>query len=121
MLVYSRRSNSKHKENLTSQAPRELEPMIAPSFHKSPADTGISELDLPIALRKKPRTCTLHPISRFVSNSNLSSTFNAFTSSLTSIEFSKNVQALVVLEWRGAVMEEMKALKKGNVGCNGAI
>ena len=47
MLVYSRRSKSKHRKNLMSQ-----EPMIALNCHKSPVDTGISKHDLPIALRK---------------------------------------------------------------------
>ena len=48
-----------------------------------------------------------------MSYNKLSNVFSAFTSSLTSIKFPKNVQeALVVPGWRGAVMEEMKALKK---------
>ncbi|XP_024024098.1 uncharacterized protein LOC112092356 [Morus notabilis] len=73
----------------------------------------IPDIDIPIAHRKKPRSCTLHPISKFVSQENLTNGFQAFVSNLNNIEILKNVQkALAIPEWRNVVMEEMRALKK---------
>lgn len=70
-------------------------------------------MELPIALRKKPYSCILHPISKFVSYNTLSETCHAFTTNLNKIRIPKDVhEALEVPEWTKAMMEEMKALKK---------
>jgi hypothetical protein len=50
-------------------------------------------------------------MSKFISYSNLSSSFSAFASKLSSVEITKNVQdALEIPKWREAVLEEMRAL-----------
>ena len=75
-----------------------------------------SDLDLPIALRKGVRSCTIHPISNFVSYHRLSSSFSAFTSHLSSIEIPKNVQETFGdPRWKAAVVEEVKALIKNGM------
>ncbi|RVW49858.1 Retrovirus-related Pol polyprotein from transposon RE1 [Vitis vinifera] len=69
--------------------------------------------DLPIAIRKQPRSCTLHPISNFVSYNSLSAKCRAFTTNLDRIQLPKNIQeAFEIPEWKEAVMEEIRALEK---------
>ncbi|WJX66879.1 hypothetical protein P8452_51386 [Trifolium repens] len=71
------------------------------------------DINDPVAVRKPVRSCTKHPMSNFISYSNLSSSFSAFTSKLSSVEIPKNVQdALEIPKWREAVLEEMKTLEK---------
>jgi hypothetical protein len=111
MIVYSRKPKSKDKEKLTLEAPRESEPVIAPDTHEL-SSTSQDTDDLPIALRKQTRSCTLHPISKFVAYDTLSSKFKAFVSNLDSTEIPRNIQeALGSPKWRKAVMDEMKALE----------
>lgn len=80
MLVYSKKL--KAKENLTSEAPRELEPMIAPDVHKS-YEPKHSNIDLLIVLKKQTRSCTLYPISKFISYKALSTDFHTLHLTLT--------------------------------------
>ena len=69
--------------------------------------------DLPIAFRKQPHSCTLHPISKFVSYNALSTKCRAFTTNLDRIQIPKNIQeALEIPEWKEAVMEKIRALEK---------
>ena len=100
-----------------------LESLHAPTIHpdkgienqtiSTPND--ISNLDLPIVLRKEKRQCTQHPLSNFVSFENLSSSYQAFVSRLSSIKIPKSVQeALSDENWKKAMLEEMNALKKNN-------
>ena len=115
LRVYSRRPKVQHREDLTLTAPRELNPVIAPNDAELSSPDSLSEADLslPIALRKQPRSCTLHPISKFVSYNALSAKFRTFTSSLDREKIPRDVQeALKVPEWRKAVIEEMNALEK---------
>jgi len=52
-------------------------------------------------------------MSNYVSYKNLSPSFFALTSHLSSVEIPKNVQeALQVLEWKKAISEEMRVFKK---------
>ncbi|XP_052198904.1 sulfhydryl oxidase 2-like isoform X6 [Diospyros lotus] len=114
-LVYSRRPKSKPNETLASEAPKEFELVIAPTTHETkPNPDQVKNLDdLPITLRKKPRSCTLHPISKFVSYNALCAKCCAFTSNLDRIQIPKNIQeALEIPEWRELVMEEISALEK---------
>ncbi|CAH9142653.1 unnamed protein product [Cuscuta epithymum] len=69
-----------------------------------------SDLDLPIALRKGTQSCT-HPISSFVSYSQLFSASCSFIACIDSISIPKSVkEALSHPEWRHAMVEEMNAL-----------
>ncbi|GFZ18297.1 hypothetical protein Acr_27g0000360 [Actinidia rufa] len=63
----------------------------------------------PIALRKGKRTCTLHPISQFISCDHLSPSLCAFTISLTIVPKSVS-KAMSVPSWTQAMVEEMTAL-----------
>ena len=65
-LVYSRRPKSKFNETIISEALKESEPMIVPTPQGYGSNSDQVTDDLPIALRKQPRSCTLHPILKFV-------------------------------------------------------
>lgn len=83
------------------------------SHSSLPVDPVPSDLDLPIALKKSVWSCTIHPISSFVSYHRLSSSFSTSAPHLSSIEIPKNVQkAFGDPRWKVAVVEEVKALKK---------
>ena len=83
------------------------------SHSSLPIDLVPSDLDFPITLRKGDRSCTIHPISNFISCHILSSSFFVFTSYFFSIEISKNVQeAFGDPRWKAAIVEEVKALEK---------
>ena len=59
------------------------------------------------------RSCTQHPLLKYVSYKNLSPVFHAFTSQLSCMEIPNTVwDALKVPEWKKAVFKEMKALEK---------
>ena len=112
-LVYSRRPKSKFNKTLISEALKELEPVIVPTPQESGSNPDQVTNDLPIALRKQPRSCTLHHISKFVSYNALSTKCHAFTTHLDRIQIPKNIQeVLEIPEWREAVMEEIRALEK---------
>ena len=66
-----------------------------------------------MALTKGVRSCTLHPISHYVSYDRLSPDFRSFVSKLSNIEVPKTVEeALKIPEWKRAIEEEMEALIK---------
>ena len=52
----------------------------------------IDDLDIPIATRKGVRSCTQHPISKFVSYSRLSPPYKTFVSNLPSVFVPNHVQ-----------------------------
>ena len=80
------------------------------STDPAPTDPPLSDLDLPIALRKGKRTCT-YPISSCVSYDQLSSSSRCFVTALDSISIPKTViEALSHPDWRAAMEEEMMAL-----------
>ena len=94
----------------------ESEPMLGTGSSSSRNPETISNrLDEPIALRKGVRSCTQHPISKFVSYDNLSPLFHAFTTNLSRIDVPGTIEdALAVPEWKNAVLEEMQALEKND-------
>ena len=68
--------------------------------------------DLPIALRKGNRsTSNPHPIYNFLSYHQLSSTYSAFVSTISTVSLPKNTnEALSHPGWRQAMVDEMVAL-----------
>ncbi|RVW26126.1 hypothetical protein CK203_112187 [Vitis vinifera] len=90
-LVYSRRPKSKFNETLISEALKESEPVIVPTPRESGSNPDQVTDNLPIALRKQPRSCTLHPISKFVSYNALFAKCCAFTTNLDRIQIPKNI------------------------------
>ena len=100
-----------------------LRSLHAPTIHPdkdtenqtTSTSNDISDFDLPIALRKEKRQCTQYPLSNFVSFDNQSSSYQAFVSKLSSIKIPKPVRkALRNENWKKAILEEMRALKKNN-------
>ena len=72
-----------------------------------------NDLDLPLALRKGTGSCTIHPISQFVSLQNLSPQYEAFTTQLFSHGIPITVEEALSLEPRKEAMKEgMRTLKK---------
>ena len=121
LRVYSRRKISQgNKQVMNPTHSQEAEPLVEPHPPKVSGNpknnpSPILDLDVPIAIRKGIRSCTQHPISKFISYSNLSSSFRAFTSSVSSIVIPRSIEeALNVSEWKTAVLEEMHALKQNN-------
>lgn len=70
-------------------------------------------LNLPIAQRKGFKSCTQHPISKFVSYHQLSHSYIFYANNLFAVEIPKDIQdTLKVPKWRKVVLEEMDTLKK---------
>lgn len=120
LKVYSRRHLTRQDNPLPTQLCQESNPN---ECSRNPTDTGDTlnsatetvPKDLPIALRKGTRTCTMHPISRFVSYKKLSPTYSAFITNLSESEIPRDVhEALKKPGWKEAVLEEMKALKENH-------
>ena len=66
-------------------------------------ELDINDLDIPIALRKGPRSCTQHPISKFLAYSHLSKHMQALVSHLSKIETPNNVEeALQNSDWKAS-------------------
>ncbi|RVW71043.1 Retrovirus-related Pol polyprotein from transposon RE1 [Vitis vinifera] len=114
------------EEGALSQQTHEAE--LGPNPSKLPGNNALdgtvdSELEndilnMPIAWRKRVRSCTQHPIGNFISYDKLSPTFRAFTSSITKIQVPQNIQeAFKYPKWKAIVDEEVWALEKndGNV------
>ncbi len=104
LQVYTRRS---HQEAL----PQDSRSSPPASSSTPPAD----DLEIPIALRKGKRSCTLHPISNVISYNSLSPSYSAFISTLSSIPLPKSIsEALSHPGWKQAMEEEMSALWANN-------
>ena len=119
IIVYSRRQKAQNETEDRTLSQHCQETISGSQQHTGIAsqDTifpeNFNDMDLPIALRKGKRSCTLHPIGNFVSYKNLSSSYRAFTTSLNEIQIPRNIQeALNQPEWKMAVMEEIDALKR---------
>ena len=77
--------------------------------------TQESDLDLPIAIRKRTITCTRHPIFKYVSYGNLSLKYRAFTTEISKLVIPKSIkEALDDQKWRSTAFEEMEALRKND-------
>jgi IS30 family transposase len=69
------------------------------------------DIDIPIAMRKGVRTCTKHPIEKYISYGKLSQSYRSFVAAVDNIEVPNNIQeALQKPEWAAAVTEEVQAL-----------
>ena len=80
------------------------DPGILDSTQKNPSQVVSKNLDLPIALRKGVRSCTMHPISHFVLYKGLSSSFQDFNTNISCVEIPRSIQeALTVSKWKNAV------------------
>lgn len=85
----------------------------APSTDTSNSTEVSDEPELPIAVRKGTRSCTQHPIERFVSYHALSTPYKSFLSVLSSCSIPKTVaDALADPQWKEAMLSEMDALER---------
>ena len=76
---------------------------------------SVDDSNKSIAERKGVRSCTTHPIAKYVSYDGLSSSYRAFVSSLDNLHVPNNIQeALGHLGWKRAVHEEINALEKND-------
>ena len=79
-----------------------------------------ADLDLPIAIRKKPRECTkypLYPLSHFVSFDRFSPPHKSFLLSLNTITIPRNLsKALSQEEWRNAIEKRWMPWKRTKHG-----
>lgn len=64
----------------------------SPGSDSSTPIPNFSNLDVPIANRKGVRSCTQHPITNHVSYSNMSSSYKAFLSKVSSVSLLTNFQ-----------------------------
>ncbi|KAF3787415.1 Copia protein [Nymphaea thermarum] len=86
-----------------------------PNLVSSPDDPSPMNEELPIALRKGTRSCTSHPIQRFVSYAKLSKDYMCFITSLFMAVIPRSVEdAREDPKWLQAMTEEMDALEKNN-------
>ena len=91
LRVYSRRQ--RNNQTMNPQHSQEANPMVDPlPLDESGNNHSNTDLDIPIALRKGIRSCTQHPISKFISYSKLSSSFKTFTSSLSDVFIPRNIE-----------------------------
>ena len=102
--------NQQSQETLLSQTESER---LQDEAESSPKLGSDPELDLPIAQRKGVRSCTQHPLQSYIFYANLSPKFQAFVTFLDNIKIPNSVnEALKVLEWHKATLEEYIALEK---------
>ncbi|MFV0960816.1 hypothetical protein QML37_31450, partial [Klebsiella pneumoniae] len=106
-VVYTRRSH-----DVPSTTPQEVSTHDPSHMHDNVILDCSNRDDLPIALRKGKRQCTLHPISQVVSTDHLGTSMLSFTSALSAQTIPLNHhQALLDSSWRQAMQEEIDALK----------
>ncbi|WKA11799.1 hypothetical protein VitviT2T_029262 [Vitis vinifera] len=124
LQVYSRRQKNPKPVDLHPELP----PVPYQTDDPKSNPTGVTQgnIDSPIitddinsmddlnrAHRKRARSCTQHPISKFVSYEKLSPNLRALITNLKSIALPNCIQeALQHPEWRKAVNEEIQALQK---------
>ncbi|GAB2290786.1 hypothetical protein Dimus_038119 [Dionaea muscipula] len=78
------------------------------SFSLAPS----SDFDVPITLRKGQRRCTTYPLSTYLSYAGVSSSLQAFISTLDSVTVSRSlVEALSSPTWTQAMSEKMASLE----------
>ncbi|KAL6312310.1 hypothetical protein AAG906_004931 [Vitis piasezkii] len=84
--------------------------------------SSVTDLSLPSHFGQSPKylalnskgnpSCTKHPIAKYISYSNLSDNYRAFTTNISKLVVPRNIQeALDEPSWKLAVFEEMNALK----------
>ncbi|KAG8488224.1 hypothetical protein CXB51_018059 [Gossypium anomalum] len=107
LLVYSRKKAPVQVQS--SSSPIRPEVTAEPTLNSNTTDLD----DFPIAIRKRTRACTKHPLHLFMSYKNLSHNHKAFLTSLNSISIPKTVfEALEDENWRNATKVEVEALEK---------
>ena len=117
LRVYTRRRlNSNTEKNPVNLEHGQSSPPSSQNSGNLPMDSTplpLSNLDIPIAIRKGVRNCTKYPIAKYMSYQRLSKKYRAFTSNVSHLFILRTIQeALGHSKWRSAVQEEMNALQK---------
>ena len=106
LKTYSKKKVTHKASDMETSAHHESDPTTS-------NELTLNELDIPIALKKGQRSCTQHPISKFLGYSHLSTPMQALVTHLSKAEILKSVdEALQNPEWKVPIIEEMNALKK---------
>ena len=69
---------------------KEVVPEVSEEIHVNVNE--YNDLDVSIAHRKQPRSCTLHPIQKYMSYTALSSGYRSFVTGLDKVHIHKNIQ-----------------------------
>jgi len=126
LLVFSRREKIRQEQEPPTftrksqdfvQIPEPTETHQGNTFsvppHLDSSNQEITDINLPIVVRKGVRSGTQHPIGNFVSYDRLSSNYRAFETTLDNTQIPRNIQeALQHQKWAATVKEEVLALKK---------
>ena len=113
LRVYSRRNRDIQEEQIEpiQDLPIQYINIEAESPKKQTPTELPAELYLPIAVRKGVRSCTQHPMSKFVSYQKLSHSYSTFTTNLSGIDIPSNIQEAVKdKKWVDAINDELRAL-----------
>ena len=114
-IVYQRKNWRMKDKTIPTDLPLPSPSLDDEQGNPSPPTIINDNLDIPIATRKGVRSCTQHPISKFVSYGRLSPSYQAFVSNLASVSIPNHVEdALTNPKWKHAMIEEMKALHKNS-------
>ena len=126
LLTYSKRKKTRKEAELLTlpqqsqdsnriPEPRETHQgnILSDPTNSEDSSQEFFDLNLPIAMRKGVRSCTQHPIGKFVSYDRLSPNFRAFVAALDRTQIPRDIEeALQDPKWEAAVREEIQALKK---------
>lgn len=74
------------------------------TYSNSGMETNITDLNVPVALRKGTRSCTHHPVSNFVEYEHLSKSLQALVVNLEKYEVPRDIQVVKHDKWRKAVL-----------------
>ena len=108
-------SEDQHDEELQSgnEATDSRVPSAPRNDHESDSRIDPEEMGWPIALRKGVRSCTQHPIQKFVSYGNLSAKMQSFVINTAQVKIPHTFQqAMTDPNWKLAAEEELRALKE---------
>ncbi|KAK4270798.1 hypothetical protein QN277_019568 [Acacia crassicarpa] len=99
---------------VTEQQHDEIDPNSTPQQTHDPAtETSSEDLLWPIALRKGKRSCTQHPIAKYVSYKKLSPHMKTFVVNVEKESIPRNFEeAISDPKWKQAIEEELRALHK---------
>ena len=117
LRIYTRhRFNSNTKNNQVNLEHGQSSAPSSQNLGNLPMDSTplpLSDLDIPIAIRKGVRNCTKYPIAKYLSYQRLSEKYRASTSNISHLFIPRTIQeALGHSEWRLVDQEEMNALLK---------
>ena len=102
------------RENQTVQEENNEEPIIIPQqSHDPPPEANPGDLQWPIALRKGKRSCTRHPIGRYVFYDRLNPQFKTFVTTVDREMIPRSFEEAMTDEnWKLAIEDELRALAK---------